>query len=59
MTVAELADRITMDEVAEWAAVSELEREEREERRRREELKSRVQQGVIDARSRLRARRRG
>jgi len=34
MTVAELEARITMRELAEWVAVSRLERDEREERER-------------------------
>ncbi len=57
MTVHELADRITVDEVAEWAVVSELDAAEREERRKREDLKSKVRHGVTDARAQLRARR--
>lgn len=58
MTVNELAERITIDEVSEWAAVSRLDAEEGDERRKREELKSKVNQGVNDARSKLRARKR-
>src|SRR3990167_4732612 len=57
MTVAELAERITVDEVAEWAAVTELDAAEREEQRKRTDLKSRVQHGVTDARSKLRTKR--
>jgi len=57
MTVGELAERITVDEVTEWAAVSELDEAEREDRRKRSDLKSRVQHGVKDARSKLRTKR--
>lgn len=58
MTVSELADRITLDEVSEWAMVGELDATERDDRRKREDLKSRVQSGVADVRSKLRARKR-
>lgn len=58
MTVSELADRITVDEVSEWAIIGEIDATERDDRRKREDLKSRVQSGVADVRSKLRARKR-
>lgn len=57
MTAYELADRITMDEVAEWSVVASLEAEERETERKKAELRAKVQDGIGKARGRLRAKR--